>query len=94
MFEEVNISNNEKLNKVVNNFKLAELETNLKLNYSIAEPGVEFILEEPVAILTFDNKTIECTMYLLNSEIIISRKVKNEEKFIVSVPIKQGGTIM
>lgn len=43
-FEDVNNSNNEKLNQVVKNYKISEIERNLDLPHSISEPGVEFIL--------------------------------------------------
>lgn len=39
-FEEVNINNNEKLNRVVNGLKINEIEKKVDLAHSIAEPGV------------------------------------------------------
>ena len=91
-FEEVNISNNDKLNLVVNHHRLTQIEKELHIPHVISEPGVEFVLEEPVSILTEHHQTIEATMYLLNTEIIIARKgCLSGEKFLLSVPFKNGG---
>ena len=39
-----------------------------------------------------DGRIAEGTLYLLNSEVIIARKNRNgEEKFLLSVPFKNGG---
>lgn len=64
--------------------------------HAISEPGVEFVLEEPVTVISNDGQIVEATLYLLNSELIIAKKYYDgKEKFMLSVPFKNGGaTIM
>jgi hypothetical protein len=58
----------------------------------ISEPGVEFILEEPVTVISNDVQIVEATLYLLNTELIVARKANDgKEKFMVSVPFRNGG---
>lgn len=96
LFEEVNHSNNEKLNRVVNSYKIREIEKKLMLPHVISEPGTEFVLEEPVTLISNDSQVVEATLYLLNTELIVARKsYQGQEKFMASVPFKNGGaTIM
>lgn len=51
-FEEVNNNNNQKLNKIRNNYKLREMEALLSLPDGIISPSTEFLLEETVQIMS------------------------------------------
>lgn len=92
LFEEVNFSNNEKLNRVVNGYKITEIEKKLMLPHVISEAGVEFVLEEPVTVISNDVQVIEGTLYLLSTELIVARRLQDgKERFMLSVPFKNGG---
>jgi len=91
-FEDVNNSNNEKLNQVLNRYKVSEIERTLLLSHSLSEPGVEFVLEEPVSLLTMDGQVIEGTLYLLNTELIVAkREGQKRDRVLSNVPFKHGG---
>lgn len=91
-FEEVNHSNNEKLNQVVNRYKVGEIERTLLLPHSIQEPGVEFILEEPASLLTMEGEVLEGTLYLLSTELIVAREGSKDRARVLScVPFRHGG---
>lgn len=39
----------------------------------MAEPGIDFVGEEPVTLLTNDQRPVEAIMYLLNNQIILKK---------------------
>jgi hypothetical protein len=45
-----------------------------------------------VTVISNDVQIVEATLYLLNTELIVARKNYNgKEKFMTSVPFKNGG---
>ena len=91
-FEDVNNSNNEKLNQVVNRYKVNDIERSLLLTHSLQEPGVEFVLEEPASLLTMSGEVIEGTLYLLSTELIVAKQSnKGRSRVLSCVPFKHGG---
>lgn len=50
------------------------------------------MLEEPVTVISNDVQVIEGTLYLLSTELIVARRLQDgKERFMVSVPFKNGG---
>jgi len=45
-----------------------------------------------VAVISNEGVVIEATLYLLNNELIVARKTgSRNEKFMLSIPFKNGG---
>ena len=90
-FEKVNGSNNDKLNKVLNNFKLTEIESELDIT-DVTGPGVDFVCEEPATLLTSSHKSVEAIMYILNNQIIL--KKFRHPQLLARVWINHGASVM
>lgn len=53
---------------------------------------MEFVLEEPVTVVTHEGHIVEATLYLLNTELIVGCKAGGQkEKLLAIVPFKNGG---
>ena len=52
------------------------------------------MLEEPVSLLSMEGELIESTLYLLTTELIVSKRSKNKERLLANVPFRHGGEVM
>ncbi len=59
---------------MVGNFKLMEMERLVQMPVKVMQPGTEFVCEENVMLLGHGHKVVEGIMYLLNDQLIITKK--------------------
>lgn len=89
-FDKVNYHNNESMTKVLNNLRIAELETITK--ESLVQPGRQFILEENVTVLK-QNDVKDLVMYIFNDLMLLTRRTRNGQQVELKMTLSRASFI-